>query len=83
MSSKIRSCGRTTSSFRWRAAGGDLTSTISSPIRVAGVAKVPARPRPELGEHNDELLKELGFDATEIDGLRVSGAIRRNRAKAS
>jgi len=27
-------------------AGGDLTSTISSPIRVAGVTKVPARRRP-------------------------------------
>ena len=64
-------------------AGGDLTSTISSPIRVAGVTKAPARRAPELGEHNDEVLKELGFDATQIDGLRVSGAIPKTRAKAS
>src|ERR1700676_2950878 len=30
-------------------AGGKLTSTISSPIRVHGVAKVPAKRAPELG----------------------------------
>jgi crotonobetainyl-CoA:carnitine CoA-transferase CaiB-like acyl-CoA transferase len=64
-------------------AGGNLTSTISSPIRVHGVTKVPARRAPELGEHNDDVLKELGFDATEIDGLRASGAIPKEGAKRS
>jgi formyl-CoA transferase len=39
------------------------------------VAKVPARRAPELGEHNEEILKQLGFDAREIDGLRASGAV--------
>src|SRR6267378_4391284 len=58
-------------------AGGKLTSTISSPIQVHGVAKAPARRAPEIGEHNDEVLQELGFDATEINGLRASGAIMR------
>ena len=42
-------------------AGGKLTSTISSPIQVHGVAKVPARRAPALGEHNEEILKELGL----------------------
>ena len=42
-------------------AGGKLTSTISSPIQVHGVAKVPARRAPELGEHNEEVLEQLGF----------------------
>jgi hypothetical protein len=36
---------------------------------------VVARRAPELGEHNDELLKELGFGPDEIDGFRASGAI--------
>ena len=27
------------------------------------VAKVPAKRAPEMGEHNEEVLKELGFDA--------------------
>jgi crotonobetainyl-CoA:carnitine CoA-transferase CaiB-like acyl-CoA transferase len=56
-------------------AGGKLTSTISSPIQVHGVSKVSARRAPELGEHNEEILEELGFDANQIDGLRASGAV--------
>jgi crotonobetainyl-CoA:carnitine CoA-transferase CaiB-like acyl-CoA transferase len=56
-------------------AGGNLKSTISSPIQVHGVSKVPAKRAPQIGEHNDEVLKELGFSATEIDGLRASGAV--------
>ena len=56
-------------------AGGNLSSTISSPIQVHDVAKVPARRAPELGEHNEEILKQLGFDAQEIDGLRGSGTV--------
>jgi formyl-CoA transferase len=56
-------------------AGEKLTSTINSPIQVHGVAKVPARRAPRIGEHNDEVLKELGFGDDEIDGLRTSGAI--------
>ena len=56
-------------------AGGKLTSTISSPIQVHGVAKVPAKRAPEIGEHNEEILTELGFDTKAIDGLRASGAI--------
>jgi formyl-CoA transferase len=56
-------------------AGGNLSSTISSPIQVHDVAKVPARRAPELGEHNEEILKQLGFDTQEIDGLRASGTV--------
>src|SRR3954452_18749251 len=56
-------------------AGGKLTSTTSSPIQVHGIAKVPARRAPVLGEHNEEVLAHLGFSASEIEGLRASGAI--------
>jgi formyl-CoA transferase len=61
-------------------AGGKLTSTISSPIQVHGVTKVSARRAPELGEHNDEILKDLGFDANTIDSLRVTGAVPKPKA---
>jgi formyl-CoA transferase len=56
-------------------AGDKLTSTNSSPIQVHGVTKVPARRAPGLGEHTDEVLQELGFDADSIEGLRASGAV--------
>src|SRR5436309_2792122 len=66
-------------------AGGKLSSTISSPIQVHGVSKVAAKRAPEIGEHAEEILKELGFDAADIDGLRASGAISapEKHAKAS
>jgi crotonobetainyl-CoA:carnitine CoA-transferase CaiB-like acyl-CoA transferase len=64
-------------------AGGKLTSTISSPIQVHGVAKVPARRAPGLGEHTDEILRELGFDAKEIDDLRASGAVPKAKERAA
>ena len=56
-------------------AGRKLTSTISSPIQVHGVTKVPAKRAPALGEHNDEVLKQLGFSTAEIDCLHASGAV--------
>jgi formyl-CoA transferase len=64
-------------------AGGKLTSTISSPIQVHGVAKVPAKRAPQLGEHNEEVLRQLGFSASEIDGLRASGAAPNAKERAA
>ena len=65
-------------------AGGKLTSTVSSPIQVHGVAKQPAQRAPELGEHNEEILREIGFDADQIaafaDGKVIAG--RRRSAAA-
>jgi crotonobetainyl-CoA:carnitine CoA-transferase CaiB-like acyl-CoA transferase len=55
--------------------GGTLTSTISSPFQVHGVAKAFAKRAPEIGEHNGAVLEQLGFNAAEIEGLRASGAI--------
>src|SRR5215471_9967165 len=64
-------------------AGGKLTTTISSPIQVHGIAKAPARRAPNLGEHTDEILNELGFDAKEIEGLRASGAVSKAKERAA
>jgi crotonobetainyl-CoA:carnitine CoA-transferase CaiB-like acyl-CoA transferase len=64
-------------------AGGRLTSTISSPIQVHGVAKVPARRAPALGEHNEVVLQQLGFSASEIDGLRASGAMPKAKERTA
>src|SRR6201982_1664299 len=56
-------------------AGGKLTSTISSPIQVHGVAKVAARRGPALGEHNEEILQKLGFCTTDIEGVLPIGNV--------
>jgi formyl-CoA transferase len=63
-------------------AGGNLKSTISCPIQVHGVTKVPAKRAPDLGEHNEEILKELGFDAKEIDGFRAIGTLGKPKEPA-
>jgi len=63
-------------------AGGKLTSTISSPIQVHGVEKVTAKRAPELGEHNEEILQELGFDAKQIDSFFTSRAVTQPREAA-
>jgi crotonobetainyl-CoA:carnitine CoA-transferase CaiB-like acyl-CoA transferase len=55
--------------------GGTLTSTISSPIQVHGVSKTPAKRAPGIGEHNKQVLEQLGFSAAEVDALRASGAV--------
>jgi crotonobetainyl-CoA:carnitine CoA-transferase CaiB-like acyl-CoA transferase len=56
-------------------AGGKLTSTISSPIQLHGVTKVPARRAPDIGEHSEEILEELGFAENDIEQLRAGGAV--------
>ena len=57
--------------------GEHLTFTVTSPLKVHDVQKVAARRAPDLGEHNDEVLGELGFRIDEIDSLRASGVIPR------
>ena len=64
-------------------AGGKLTSTISSPIQVHGVAKVPARRAPGAWRAQRGGSQQLGFSASEIDGLRASGAIPKAKERAA
>jgi crotonobetainyl-CoA:carnitine CoA-transferase CaiB-like acyl-CoA transferase len=63
-------------------AGGRLTLTISSPMQVHGVAKEPARRAPGLGEHNDEILRQLGFDAAQIEKLHAGGTVPNAKTRA-
>jgi crotonobetainyl-CoA:carnitine CoA-transferase CaiB-like acyl-CoA transferase len=49
--------------------------TVDSPVVIKESPKVRPRVAPELGEHTDEVLKDLGFDAVQIDELRATGAI--------
>jgi len=53
---------------------GRAARMIAGPIRVAGV-DLPARAAPRMGEHNEALLREAGFDAAAIAKLRELGVI--------
>ena len=64
-------------------AGGKLTSTISSPMQIHGVTKVPARRGPTLGEHNEEILNQLDFSASDIDALHASGTVPKAKERAA
>ena len=64
-------------------AGNKVTSTISSPMQVHGVAKQAAHRAPGLGEHNDEILRELGFDAAQIEKLHAGGTVPKAKAQAA
>jgi crotonobetainyl-CoA:carnitine CoA-transferase CaiB-like acyl-CoA transferase len=46
---------------------------VASPIRIG--EPLPAKPAPKLGEHNDPLLKELGFSELEIEKMKGEGAV--------
>src|SRR6185503_11778086 len=56
-------------------AGPNLQLTVSSPFQVKGVEKAPAKRAPEIGEHNEEILRELGFDSKQIDSFVTTGAV--------
>jgi formyl-CoA transferase len=56
-------------------AGGKVAETISSPIQLQGISKVPARRGPALGEHNEQVLQELGYTPAEVAGLQARGAL--------
>jgi crotonobetainyl-CoA:carnitine CoA-transferase CaiB-like acyl-CoA transferase len=47
---------------------------VASPVRSGG-AEGPARPAPKLGEHTEELLRGLGYDADRLAALRKAEVI--------
>jgi len=49
--------------------------TVNSPIAIEGQDKVPPRLAPGIGEHTVAVLREAGFDATEIERLLAAGAV--------
>lgn len=52
-----------------------LARVIRDPINVDGVGRVGPKKAPEVGEHNDEILGEMGFSAEDISRLRADGVI--------
>ena len=51
-----------------------------TPARFEGTPPGAPRGAPRLGEHNAEILAELGYSESEMEGLRESGALGRENA---
>ena len=47
---------------------------MSSPIR-AGDHEISDKRAPAMGEHNFEILTDIGLSLTEIDGLKSEGVL--------
>lgn len=47
---------------------------VAPPVRCAGEV-APARPAPALGEHTDDLLREIGYDGARIKALKKAKII--------
>ena len=51
------------------------TTQIGVPIHLCGTPGAVTGPQPRVGEHNDELLRELGYSDGEIERLASTGAV--------
>jgi crotonobetainyl-CoA:carnitine CoA-transferase CaiB-like acyl-CoA transferase len=53
---------------------GDL-NILSQVVKLSRTPPSVATPTPELGQHTEEILKELGFSSHEVNSLKSKGAI--------
>ena len=52
-----------------------MERVIRAPINVSGVAHRPAEPAPEMGEHNDAILAEMGYSPQDIANFKREGIV--------
>ena len=52
-----------------------LVRSIGNPVHLSETPITYRLPPPLLGEHNDEILSALGYDARQVEGLRERGVV--------
>ena len=55
--------------------GFEVPAIVRHPINITNVSKVEPKHPPKLGEHSEEILRELGYDAAAIRAMRERGVI--------
>ncbi len=48
---------------------------VGVPVRLSETPGAVRTPAPELGQHTEEILLELGYDWEQIEGLKLAGVI--------
>ncbi|TMJ29291.1 MAG: CoA transferase [Alphaproteobacteria bacterium] len=54
----------------------ELPRTLSNPIRLGFAEQRTAHPAPGLGQHSEQILREVGLEAREIAALKSIGAVK-------
>jgi crotonobetainyl-CoA:carnitine CoA-transferase CaiB-like acyl-CoA transferase len=54
----------------------ELPRTLSNPIRLGFAEQRTAHPAPALGQHSEEILREVGLQPREIAALKSVGAVK-------
>ena len=54
---------------------GDAPAQFGVPVKMTGFQPAAPRPAPSAGQHTDEVLREAGFNASEMAQLRAAGAV--------
>jgi len=55
--------------------GDGAVTMVNSPVDYRGTPGAPRALPPELGEHTDDILAELGRDAEAVEALRATGVV--------
>ncbi len=54
---------------------GEILANLGSPLKLAGLSASEMKAAPELGEHNEEVLAEVGVTPEELESLRDEGVV--------
>lgn len=55
--------------------GGQQVPVVANPLHFSATDASPLAGPPQLGEHTDDVLRELGYDDAAVSALRRSGAV--------
>ena len=56
-------------------ASGESQRVVGTPISMSETPLQPSATAPDLGQHSDEILSEVGYSAAQIEELRAAGTV--------